>query len=375
MVRVLGLAKGYTPVKIHMPDDNKLKVNIRTDLLKSAGKEIIGTLHINGAMIYIPNNTQIVIGSSPECAIRIKDPAVGGIHARLLAEGGEISIEHMYSLGKTAVADIATKEVKVLSSQDERISLSNDSKIGFALSGTKGHLIIDLRLRKPSEEALKEVLIQELQPRPRIKQLSPAQALVRQESQAVSVVDIPIGSEIVKGTIFSKANSLRDVMDIVHQKKVALYKIGSGKRINRSIPIICALVSAIIPLTVNVSAAIIISICCGIFGYIGGLAILSTVFWNTSVDDWIAHKGLKRTYCRVIAKFIKKLDNDQVSEMLDRLDEGEKELYFSLMPRKRAFEIIKMKLERENLSANQGEAQVSPPAQAESKALPKPKAE
>jgi hypothetical protein len=162
MIRVWGLVKGYTPVKINLPGCGRVKVNIRTKLLKPAG-ETIGTLHLNGTTIHVFENTHIIIGSDPQCDIRIKDPAVKPLHALINSIRENATVEHLFDDGKTGILT-AAQGTKTITSSDEPLSLGNGDIVFLPLSGKKKLLSIGFRLRQTLAESIRNLMTTELSP-------------------------------------------------------------------------------------------------------------------------------------------------------------------------------------------------------------------
>ncbi|MFA4966751.1 MAG: FHA domain-containing protein [Candidatus Margulisiibacteriota bacterium] len=216
MVRVYGLVKGYTPVNVHMPEGNKVKINIRTDLLSPVGKTIVGTLHFNGTTVYIPKDSNLTIGSSPKCEIRLKDPAVELFHAMISSVGENVTIEHLLRSGKTAILS-SSKEIKTIGAQDGPSPLVNGDKIVFALSGDKKLLAVDFKLRQSFEAEIQESLVNQLQPRPPIEQVSIEQASAGQALAKVEDQPLPLKA-IVAGTPFAACRTIDDVLTLYPDK-------------------------------------------------------------------------------------------------------------------------------------------------------------
>ncbi len=365
MVRVYGLVKGYTPVKVHMPGGNRLKVNIKSDLLSSAGKEIAATLHINGTPVYIPNNTQIVIGSCPESTIRIIDPSIGSLHAVLIAEEGKIRIEHLYSSGKTAIADMPSKEVRVFSSPDETLSLANDSKIALALSGNRGHLIMDLRIRKPSDEALKASLMLELLPKPPIEQLSPSQTLARVEEQTALTGSTTLDPKLVEGTVYSKVKTIEEAMDFYIQKEVWW---GDWKRIRNGIigGTIGGIVSSAFSIGLGFS-----QLYSNDYGFLALLFLIPSIPTGALVAQIFTNDHKKSRLQEPLAKILSRLPSEEIATKLAAMPEESRWEIISILEGEKYYlvksEILRILAGREKTSRDES---TSLPPQEEVRALP-----
>jgi hypothetical protein len=168
MVRLWGLVKGYTPVKINLPGSGQVKVNIRTRLLTPAGEDI-GTLHLNGTTVYVNQNRNITIGSSSLCDIRIKDPAVKPVHTMIQsigevsAKGINATVEHLFQGSRTGILTSA-QETRTITDSDEPLPLGNGDMLFLPLSGENKLMPIGFRLRQTLAESIRSTLTNELRP-------------------------------------------------------------------------------------------------------------------------------------------------------------------------------------------------------------------
>jgi hypothetical protein len=204
-----GLVRGYTPVRIHIAEGRRLRINIRTDLLRPAGK--FGILHLNGTKIYLQEGRRITIGSSKESDIRIKDNRIEDVHLKIKLAKDGFELEPMSINGNIAVADEKTKQVAALSLERfDLTTLAEGGRIFFELtsispSGKKQ--LLEMKLEIPRAE-FTQAVHKLLEAKPTLEQIIPEQALARSESHSIDW-------NIVKGTIFSEAERIDEIPDIL----------------------------------------------------------------------------------------------------------------------------------------------------------------
>ena len=206
MVRVLGLVKGYTPVKIALPESGRVKINVKTQLLRPAGKEIIATLHFNGTTVYLPKDANITIGSSPKCDIRIIDPAVLPIHTLITSVGENVAIEHLDKSGRTGILT-AGQEPGTVTAYDEPRPLSNGDKVVLPLSGRNRLLPIEIKFRQALAEDIQTLLVDQL-----LRPIIPTVAVDQVAEQALVAKPPPPFKTMVAGTPFVGARTLGEVL-------------------------------------------------------------------------------------------------------------------------------------------------------------------
>jgi len=212
---------GYRPLEFKtvraqaFGSGDPVKIKINRSLLNPMGKDIAATLHFNGTTVYIPKDAIITIGSSPKCDIRIKDPSIGNHHLMITSFAGDVNISHLHPEKITAIGDSTMPQPKVLSSEEE-YTLQNDSKIALELSGTNRSLIMDIRLKKATDEALKTALAQQLTVKPQIEQVSPSKALQRIEEKPGALItdSAPIDRGLVGNTSFRLARTYDELFNI-----------------------------------------------------------------------------------------------------------------------------------------------------------------
>jgi len=313
MVRVLGLVKGYTPVKVHMPDGNKVKINIRTDLLSPAGKNIVGTLQFNGTTVYIPKDATLTIGSSPKCEIRVKDPAVELFHAMISSVGETVAVEHLLRSGKTAVLS-SSKEIKTIGTQDSPLPLVNGDKIIFALSGDKKFLVVDFKLRQSLEAEIQESLVNQLQPRPPIEQVSIEQASAGQALARVEDQPPPLKA-LVAGSPFAAARTIDDVLTLYPKK----LKEATNKDLRNYVLVASNLSILIITACITNPFSELVTMGIILFGL--SLSIINVAFvrWQAFLNKSLAN-ALSQSDTNKVAHALAKVSTDEGDIVLSVLE-------------------------------------------------------
>jgi len=203
----------FKSVRVQTFGGGEVKIKINRDLLNPVGKDIIGTLRINGKTVYIPQNVAITIGSSPKSDIRILDKQIGIEHLMITSNSEDIQVHHLCSGKKVVIGDIQTGEQKTLSSDNTEEAVTNNSIIGLSLTGNNRHLFIKLEAGKDPTEALKTTLARQLETRLPIEQVSPEQALSRIEDQQGLSEPLAIDPKLVEGTIFSEVRTITSLLN------------------------------------------------------------------------------------------------------------------------------------------------------------------
>lgn len=318
MVRVYGLIGGYTPVKVHTPDGNKVKINIKTALLNPVGKNIVGTLHFNGTTAYIPKDSNLTIGSSPKCEIRINDSAVEAFHAMISSVGETVTVEHLLQSGKTAILSSA-KEIKTIGAQDGPATLASEDKLVFALSGDKKLLAVDFKKRQPLAAEIQESLINQLQPRPPIEQVSVEEISAGQALASVEAAPLSLKS-VVAGTPFAAARTIDEVIALYPDKLLRAKRedslfnmVGTLGAVNSTAGLIYCLVTSGTSFETTL-----------ILGF--ALAFISTIYHTVFRGKEVHLNG-------ALADVLSQFDPDEVTRALTQKTADEREKVLSVLER------------------------------------------
>lgn len=131
----------FKSYKLQLPAGERTKIKVRRDLLSPYGKEGADKLHLVGTTFYInfPKGGKIDIGSSRDCDVRIKDPAIGEKHLRIEHKEDGFQITELDLKNREILfADTETGKTKLLAATDlnERL-LQATTFISIFLSGSK----------------------------------------------------------------------------------------------------------------------------------------------------------------------------------------------------------------------------------------------
>jgi FHA domain len=325
MVRAWGLVKGYTPVKINLPESGRVgrvKINVKTQLLRPAGKEIVATLHFNGTTVYLPKDANITIGSSPECDIRIIDPAVLPIHTLITLVGGNITVEHLDKNGRTGTLTAANKTGTV-TAYDEPLALSNGDKVVLPLSGRSRLLPIEIKFRHALAEEIQTLLVDQLL-RPTIPmapadQVLAGQALVAKEPP-------PPFKTLVAGTPFVGERTLGKVLNSYPIKlKQAAFKDTWRILVAMLVDIGGVTMLSLSPLIPSTLHSL--SLCYAAVGYAGlGLGLFSLPFYGF----WGYRNPLKKSLAHILSVS----DPKAVARAMAKLNGPEREKVLAALEKK-----------------------------------------
>ena len=150
-------SRKFVKHNIQLPTGDLLKIRVRRNLLTFYEEKPVGTLHLAGTSISInfPKGGKIDIGSSRDCDVRIKDPAIGEKHLRLEHKENGFEITELDLKNREILfVDTETEKTRLLAATDlkERL-LQATTFIKIFLSGPKKSkerrsLVIKLEIHK-----------------------------------------------------------------------------------------------------------------------------------------------------------------------------------------------------------------------------------
>lgn len=358
MVRVWGLVKGYTPLKVNIAEGRRLKINISTDLLSPAGKEIVGILHLNGTKIFLQKDQRIAIGSSKICAIRIKDKRIEDTHLIIRGAKDGIELEPMSINGNIAVVCEKTKQVTTLSLND-LTTLPEGGRIFFELSGISPDgkkRLLEMKLENPRTEftlAVREIARVLLDAPCPVEPASPEQALAGVEDQPSQKVSYPIDEDIVWGTrFFQEAKTIDEVLNIYTR----LVSISDQKRskFNRIHDFSLGAAGGSLVLAVALSiafSATFTAVC------LGGLSFACMLFAMNFFRLTVKEAKIKSVVESEMKNVLMKLDPKKLAEALTKRSGSDRKKILALLNRKQSRAV---RDELKNLLRPQATTETSP---------------
>jgi len=205
----------FKTVRAEAYGGGRVKIEVKRELLNPAGKDIIATLKFNGTTVHIPKNSEISIGSSSKCDVRINDPTIEFMHLLISAGSKNVSAHNLSFERKTGLFDRKNNEARVLSQEDGDLTLEADRDIMFPLNGVNRYLNMVISIKEESAEAIKAAIALQLAaPRPKIEAISPASLVKRDEQVALAAID----PKLIEDTIFSKAKTPEDI-NVIYRNK------------------------------------------------------------------------------------------------------------------------------------------------------------
>ncbi len=340
--RLSALLPTFKRIKVHLSTGKTLRIKVRRSLLSSVGEDPAAILHLNGTEIYIPKGGGITIGRAKTCDIRIKDAAIGSSHLMISSSEGKLQVKNFDVGGrKVAIREAKSHKITSLSAADfESLSaadsewkiLTNDMDIIFKLSGIKkggGHRFLPMQLKMPqnvSEEI--SALFEDMQ-RPQIEQISLELALARAgKDQAVTItgiIDGPINSTALKGTIFEGVKTISELVEAYYLNyKKAEVTADEYKRVGA----ILANVSAI---PVIPAALHVLFVTSGI-SLIFGLCAAAIALLGFHVEDHLKKSAEeeKPKFNDTFSKVLSHLKTNQITKILAAIETQKREEIITL---------------------------------------------
>ncbi|MBI5700105.1 hypothetical protein HZC35_07385 [Candidatus Saganbacteria bacterium] len=196
------------------------KVIVPRKLLKPAGKEIFGILHINGTPVYIPKDRQICIGSARSCDVRIVDNLIEGLHILMTPHEQGIDVTN-FSHRRLAVKMEGSKDITTFTFEEGAdLQVSENADMFLELSGigsAKQKRLLEIKIEIPKRDVT-EAVQKLFEAKPEIVRIEPDQAIAKLEPGHFIMETIALNESLVAETELREATNLENAFQICFQK-------------------------------------------------------------------------------------------------------------------------------------------------------------